>query len=67
MMKIRINRTELELFAGATVADALRCYYARHKKKFPEIFPAVSDRYGNYVAPDGRLSNGNQLFIKTIK
>jgi hypothetical protein len=66
-MRIRINRTDLELFGGATVADALRRYYVLHKKKFPEIFPAVTDRHGNYVAPDGSLSEGNQLYLKTKK
>jgi len=66
-MKIRINRTELELFGGATIADAVRTYYSLHKKKFPKIFPVVTDHYGNYAAPDGRLSEGYQLYIKTIK
>jgi len=66
-LKIRINRTELELFSGATIADAVLSYYALHRKKIPKIFPAVKDRFGNFVAPDGRLSEGNQLYIKTIK
>ncbi|HOY31446.1 MAG TPA: hypothetical protein PKW80_06175 [Bacteroidales bacterium] len=66
-MKIRINRTELVLFRGATIADAVHIYYALHGKKIPKIFPAVKDRFGNFVAPDGRLTDGNQLYIKTIK
>ena len=66
-MKITVNNTPLELHEGAKVKDAIIKYYSTSGKKVPVPFPAVEDRYGNKVAPDGELTDGNILFIKTEK
>lgn len=63
-MRIFVNDEELNIFNGATVLDALRAYYAKHNKKLPPILPFVKDAYGNSVATDGELTEGNHLFIK---
>ena len=66
-MKVIVNRTEVELFSGARVADAVRAYYVRAKKRIPEPLPHVEDPYGNSVTSDGALSEGNRLIIKKNK
>ena len=65
IMRIFINNEELTIFNGATVLDVLRAYYVKHNKKLPAILPAVYDAYGNSVAHDGELTEGNHLFIKS--
>lgn len=62
-MKVIVNRTEITIFSGARVADAVRSYYRRHKKGIPKPLPEVKDKYGNTVALDGRLSGGSQIKI----
>ncbi len=66
-MKVIVNRTELTIFRGATVADAIRAYYARHRRKAPSSLPEVEDAYGNGVAHDGALTDGSRLLIKKNK
>lgn len=62
-MKVIVNKTEITIFSGAKVADALRSYYRQHKKAVPKILPEVKDKYGNTLASDGRLSEGSQIII----
>lgn len=62
-MKVTVNRTVLQLFQGATVADALRMYYARHKRRIPVPLPEARDAYGNSVAHDGSLTDGSRIRI----
>jgi 5'-nucleotidase / UDP-sugar diphosphatase len=64
-MKITVNNTPLEIHNGAKVQDAILKYYSLHGKKRPKHIPLVEDPYGNTVAPDGELTDGNILFIKT--
>ena len=66
-MKVIVNRTEVELFSGAKVADAVRAYYVRRKLKIPNPIPPVEDQYGNSVAHDGWLSEGNRLRVQLKK
>lgn len=40
-------------------------YYSELDIQSPENFPRVEDPYGNSVAHDGELTEGNALFIKT--
>ncbi len=63
-MKITVNSNSLELHNGARVKDAILKYYAQTGKKSPKHMPLVEDRYGNKVAYDGELTEGNILFIK---
>ncbi len=64
-MKITVNNTPLELHNGAKVKDAILKYYSQQGNNNPKYFPLVEDRYGNEVACDGELTDGNTLFIKT--
>jgi 5'-nucleotidase / UDP-sugar diphosphatase len=66
-MKITVNNTQFELHEGAKVKDAIIKYYSTSGKKVPVPFPAAEDRYGNTIAPDGELTEGNALFINTEK
>jgi len=62
-MKITVNNILLELHNGARVQDAIMSYYTRSGQKVPKRMPEVEDRFGNRVAPDGQLTEGNTLFI----
>ena len=64
-MKITVNDTLLELYHGAMVKDAILTYYSQAGLKMPKRMPRVEDRYGNIVAPDGQLAEGNALFIRS--
>ena len=66
-MKIFINNEEITIFHGATVLDVVRAYYVQHNKSLPCIMPTVTDAYGNSVAPDGELREGNHLYIRKLK
>jgi len=63
-MKITVNKTLLDLHKGAKVKDAILKYYSELGLHRPEHFPVVEDRFGNKVASDGELSDGNILLIK---
>ena len=62
-MKVFINDEEVAIHHGAKVLDAMRAYYAQRNKKLPQKLPIVSDAYGNSIAPDGELNDGNHLNI----
>jgi len=62
-MKITVNNTSLELHNGARVKDAIMSFYTQSGRKVPKKMPPVEDRFGNRVAPDGELTEGNSLFI----
>jgi 5'-nucleotidase len=62
-MKITVNNTQVDLHHGARVRDAIMKYYSESGRKMPGRLPAVEDRYGNPVAPDGELTEGNALFL----
>ena len=64
-MKITVNDTLLELHYGARVKDAVQRYYVQSGRRIPKRLPPVEDRFGNSVAPDGELTDGNVLFIST--
>jgi 5'-nucleotidase/UDP-sugar diphosphatase len=64
-MKITVNNTPLEIHNGAKVQDAILKYYSQHGKKSPKHLAPVEDRYGNEVAPDGEVTEGNLFVIKT--
>ncbi|MBK7712382.1 MAG: hypothetical protein IPJ37_16550 [Bacteroidales bacterium] len=64
-MKITVNNTPLELHEGAKVQDAIVKYYSHSGKKVPVPLPAAEDRYGNTIAHDGELTDGNAIFLKT--
>ncbi len=62
-MKITVNNTVLDLPNGARVRDAIAGFYRHAGRKVPARLPVAEDRFGNIVAPDGALTDGNTLFI----
>ncbi len=64
-MKITVNNILLEVHNGARVKDAIIKFYSHTGLKIPKRFPVVEDRYGNEVAVDGELTDGNTLFIRS--
>ncbi len=62
-MKITVNNTLLELHGGAKVKDAIVSFFTHTGRKVPKRLPGVEDRFGNRVAHDGELTEGNALFI----
>lgn len=64
-MKILINNEEVTIHHGAKALDVIRAYYTQQGKKLPCKRPIVTDGYGNSVAEDGELSEGNHLYIET--
>ncbi|MHC1730807.1 MAG: bifunctional UDP-sugar hydrolase/5'-nucleotidase [Bacteroidales bacterium] len=62
-MKITVNNTLLELRNGARVRDAIAAFYKHAGRKVPEKLPVAEDKFGNIVAHDGSLTDGNALFI----
>lgn len=62
-MKITVNNTLLDLHNGARVRDAIAGYYKHSGRKVPDRLPVAEDRFGNIVAPDGELADGNTLYI----
>lgn len=64
-MKILVNDEEIVVFHGAKVIDVIRAYYVEHGKKPPCQIPMVNDAYGNSLALDGELKDGNSLYFKS--
>jgi 5'-nucleotidase / UDP-sugar diphosphatase len=62
-MKITVNNTALELHNGARVRDAILAFFTHTEQRVPKRLPVVEDSYGNRVAHDGELTEGNTLFI----
>ena len=65
-MKVFINNQEITVFNGARVLDALRVYYMQQENRLPCKMPTVTDSYGNSIAPDGALTEGNHLYIRKL-
>lgn len=63
VMKVTVNKTEIEFFQGATVGDAIRAYYSLHGQRAPSPLPEAEDAYGNRVAHDGALTEGSRLTV----
>ncbi|MDR1055111.1 MAG: hypothetical protein LBL90_04660 [Prevotellaceae bacterium] len=66
-MKLFVNEKEIILFEGATVTDALRMYNATALDDVKAGKAEVLDAYGNIVALDGALYEGNRLFFRKQK
>ena len=64
IMKVKVNGTLIELHNGARVKDAILKYYSEQGRRIPKKIPSVEDRYGNKIADDGELTDGNVLFFK---
>lgn len=67
VMKVFINKKELEIFMGARVQDALLAYSQRSFNLVKQGKMAIFDRFGNLTDLDGSLANGQHLTLKRIK
>ncbi len=63
VMKVTINKIEIEIFQGAMVGDAIRAYYSLHGQRAPSPLPEAEDAYGNRVPHDGALTEGSRLTV----
>ncbi len=63
-MKVTVNDTPLMIHDGAMVKEAIIAWYSQTGRRLPKQLPAVSDRYGNPVDHEGRLTEGNTLYLK---
>lgn len=62
-MKVFVNNTRIEVFAGAKAGDAVHAYYKQLHTGISGPLPLIFDQYSNLVEPDGELTSNNQLFI----
>jgi len=62
-MKISVNNVILEVHDGARAKEAVVKFYSHTGRKIPRRLPRITDSFGNEVAPDGELSDGNSLFV----
>lgn len=62
-MKISVNNVVLDVHDGARAKEAVLKFYSHTGRKIPRRIPRITDPFGNEVAPDGELSDGNSLFI----
>ncbi len=63
-MQIKVNERTMDLFSGATVADALRKYSRDEWKLVQKNRKKVCDQHGHELALNGELSEGQVLFLK---
>jgi len=63
-MKVIINNQEIALFNGARVCDAVLAYSEKAYKLLKEEKIFVTDSFGNLIAADGSLSEGQVIIIK---
>lgn len=63
-MTIYINDEPVEIFSGATVADALRKAEGDLLTDIEAGNKIVTDRYDNERDLDGELSDGEKLFVR---
>jgi hypothetical protein len=63
-VKVLINKHEVVIFSGATVADAVRAYSRRSSKLLENGKFNVLDQFGNQTETGGELTEGQILFLK---
>lgn len=66
-MKIFINDKEVEIFAGATVRDALNMFKRDAGSERSIDMDEVRDHRGNSLSPAGELSDEDRIYIGTRK
>lgn len=64
-MRIKVNGRTVLLFSGATARDAARKYLlSTGAGSMGKKTPRLRDRHGHDVAPDGELSEGDEIVFK---
>jgi hypothetical protein len=62
-MRIRVNETELEIFSGARVTDALRKYSKEQYRAVARGEKHVTDQWNHPLDLEGELSEDQQLYV----
>lgn len=62
-MKVYVNDTEIEIFEGANVKDAVRKYFTLQDKKMPRSLK-YKDKYDNEIDADGSLTESSTVFVE---
>ncbi|NIM14473.1 MAG: hypothetical protein GTO45_20840 [Candidatus Aminicenantes bacterium] len=62
-MRIRINETELEIFSGARVNDALLKYSKDQYRAVVRGEKQVTDQWNHPLELEGELSQDQQLYV----
>lgn len=65
-MKVTVNGKTVDVFAGATVADALRAWSAEALPAVQRGESQVTDRHGRRVMLDGALAEGQALQVAAV-
>jgi hypothetical protein len=63
-LRVQINNEVIELFEGARVKDAVRKYSRTDLNRIESNTRKIVDRYGNRLALDGELSDGDDFYIR---
>jgi len=63
-MKVFINKTEVILFKGATLGDAVLAYSKQSYELLKTGKIVIIDRFGNRTEPDGPVDEGQKFVIK---
>jgi len=66
-MKVFIEKNELEIFVGASVADILRMYSEEEYKNVNLGKKIVYDEFDNIVCLDGEAQARAKYFIRNIR
>ena len=64
-MIIKVNGRTIELFAGASVGDAIRRHSREAWRNVRGKRAFVFDAWGNEIALDGALSEGDEIFVRS--
>jgi len=62
-MKAFVNKQEIEVFRGATVADLVLAFSESDWKLLKEGRISVYDHYGNLTEADGPIIEGQHFFL----
>jgi hypothetical protein len=63
-MIVYINNTEINIFKGARIRDAILAYSLHTLKMVQTGKLSIFDRFGNLTEPDGPLIEGQRLTLK---
>ncbi len=63
-MKIYVNDTPLSIFSGCRIRDAILKYCIQTKKSLCIDDLIIRDAWGNIVADDATVHDGEKIFIE---
>jgi hypothetical protein len=63
-MKVILNKSEINIFKGATISDLVLAYSERSYKMLKNGKLCVFDRFGNLTEIDGPVYEGQMFFLK---